>query len=351
MESFETVHEQPSVRTGATWSKEVFRDGSGQEVQAMVKTFRDSRADHFLEVNLHREACRLSSGVVRVLDNSIEKGYLRLKLELCEQGTLLDVLKTERMPPSLEILIATYDSMLTTIATLHAKRIVHRCIDMSNWLVTAAGEVKLTDFGQAKSIKSKETLQMHTIQGNRAYLEQNLLSGTNIVHSPFADDIWSLGKVFFEFAVRKMYKNLNTFNQQQLDEKVARELSSYGCPPLTHLVLGMLHTDPRQRLTAESALEALHKLQLCPQPQDAFDGPCPSCISTPEVTFPCGHTACTQCWKQKVEECVKLECPTCQQELHIDDLLKSAGAPRALKLEVLKTFQAACEQRKKSWKR
>lgn len=351
MESFEAQHEKPSVPTDAEWSREVFRDSSGQEVQAMVKTFRDSRADHFLEVNLHREACRLCPGVVRVLDNNIEKGFLKLKLELCEQGSLLDVLKADRMPPKLEKLIATYDSMLTTIATLHAKRIAHRCIDMSNWLVTAAGEVKLSDFGQAKSIKSKETLQTHTIQGNRAYLEQSLLTGTAIVHSPFADDIWSLGKVFFEFAVRKAYMHLNTFNQQQLDEKIVRELSSFGCPPLTHLILGMLHTDPKQRLTAQSALEALHNLQLSPQTQDAFDGPCPSCIGTPEVTFPCRHAACTQCWKQKVDECVKLECPTCQQELQIDDLLKNTEAPRALKLEVLKTFQMACELRKKSWKR
>lgn len=333
----------------AIWRREAYRDGSGREVQAIVKTFKISRADSFLEVNLHREACRLCPGVVRVLDNSIEEGRLCLKLEFCEQGSLFDVMGTAKTPFALGQLMQWYGSMLSTLATLHENRIVHRCIDLSNWLVTAEGEVKLSDFGQGKVIKSKETYQVHSIRMNRAYLERDLLNGTAVVHSPFAEDMWSLGKVFFELAVRKVFDHLNTFSQLQLEEKVTRELTSFGCPPLTQLVLGMLHTDSSQRFSAQAALEALR--QISPQAQEAFEGPCPSCLSSPVMAFQCGHASCAQCWRQKVDECVKLECPTCQRDLQLDDLLKNTEVPRELKLEVLKRFQSACEGRKKSWKR
>jgi len=332
-----------------TWEREKFIEGNGRKVDALVKTFKLGRADHFLEVNVHREACRLCPGVVRVLDNNIEGGVLRLKLEFCEQGSLLEVLRTTKTTPALGQLVQWYDSMLTTLATLHENRIAHRCIDLSNWLMTASGEVKLSDFGQAKIIKSKETLQFHSIRMNKAYLERDLLNGTDVVHSPFADDMWSLGKVFFEMAVRKVFEHLNTFSQLHLEQKVTRELTSFGCPQLTQLVLGMLHTDSNQRLSAQAALETLRKIT--PQMQEAFEGPCPSCLNSPVMTFPCGHASCAQCWRQKVDECVKLECATCLRELQVDDLLKNTEVSRELKLEVLRRFQSACEGRKKSWKR
>lgn len=358
----EAVHSRPSGSTN--WLREVLTDSNGKELPTLIKVFLIHGPDNFLEVNLHRTASKLTNGVVKFIESDINDGILKMRLEFCAKGSLLDILSGQEAPIPFPQLIQWYQSMLSTISILHQNRIAHRCLDLSNWVVNSNNEVKLTDFGQAKTIKSQLTVSSYSIRGNRDYVEPGLAKMVEdaesagwteeekrIEYSPFADDMWSLGKVFFEMAVRKVYAYLNTFTSQALYDKVTNELSSYGSPVLIKLVLGMMHHDPNLRLTAAQALSVMQTFNEKPELQEAFDGPCPECISTSALQLACGHKMCLKCVRQAIMDYVRIECVTCQSIEPVDDLLNKTNLSRETKYDILQLLQSSCEQRKKTWKR
>lgn len=117
-----------------------------------------------------------------------------LVMELVVGEPLSDVLAREGQLP----LGHTLDMLEQTGRALnaaHAIGLVHRDVKPGNILITPAGQVKLTDFGIAKSMGASAVTQTGMVVGTAQYISPEQAMGH---HTTPAGDVYSLGVVGYE---------------------------------------------------------------------------------------------------------------------------------------------------------
>lgn len=137
---------------------------------------------------------------------------------------------------------------------LHTKRVIHRDIKPSNILVSANGDIKLSDFGISKSV-SDSFSRCATFCGTVTYMSPERIN--NAPYS-YAADIWSLGVTLLECATGKYpYAGF----QGPVDLMLHIVNDQPPVPPdtlsdsLRHLLDCFLEKDPEKRQTAQQLLE------------------------------------------------------------------------------------------------
>jgi serine/threonine-protein kinase len=119
-----------------------------------------------------RVAARLAhKNIVQTLDLGCEDGRWYVVLELCE-GCSLDraraLLGPRGVSPGLAVAIA--GEMLAGLDHAHELGVVHRDVTPQNVFLCASGEVKLLDFGLAKSRDAPRRTEPGIVKGSVAYL-------------------------------------------------------------------------------------------------------------------------------------------------------------------------------------
>lgn len=108
--------------------------------------------------------------------------------------------------------IKAWMGMLTrAVWFCHENFVLHRDIKPNNLLIAADGEVKLADFGLARSFSDPYKIMTSNVI-TRWYRPPELLFGAK--HYSGAVDIWSVGLVFAELVIRTPYIAGNTEMQQ-----------------------------------------------------------------------------------------------------------------------------------------
>ena len=214
--------------------------------------------------------------IVQVLDLGQAKGHYYLVLELVDGWDLNQILNRVKavrgfeLPPTLALFIV--GEVCRALAYAHGRRrdgrpmgIVHRDISPHNVLVSAEGEVKLTDFGIAKAMvrRGENTLQ-GVIKGKLAFMSPEQAS------SAFIDarsDLFSIGTLLYlMFTGKRPFEaptDLESILRVQKADFVAPELVSPElAPQVAEMINKAMKLRPSERYqTADAFLEAIEDVQ------------------------------------------------------------------------------------------
>ncbi|KAH3901217.1 probable Serine/threonine-protein kinase KIN28 [Saccharomycodes ludwigii] len=180
-------------------------EGTTVKRNVAIKEIKTSEFKDGLDMSAIREVKYLQElkhvNVIELVDIYNEKGNLNLVLEF--------------LPADLEMIIKD-SSILFTQADIkswllmalrgvhhcHRNFILHRDLKPNNLLLAPDGQLKLADFGLARSIPSpQEQLTSNVV--TRWYRAPELLFGAK--HYTWAVDIWSIGVIFAELMLRIPY--------------------------------------------------------------------------------------------------------------------------------------------------
>lgn len=139
--------------------------------------------------------------LIRIFDIAGSGNTVFLTMELVEGGSLEERLRQGALPVDEAIRLGI--QILEGLRVLHALRIVHRDVKPGNVLLTAAGDVKLADFGLARQLERDETraTRHDALLGTVQYLSPEQALGEEV--DP-RSDLYSFGVVIFEMLTGRL---------------------------------------------------------------------------------------------------------------------------------------------------
>ncbi|HEX8870243.1 MAG TPA: serine/threonine-protein kinase [Lentzea sp.] len=212
--------------------------------QVALKELRTSETERVLSEA--RTAGRLNSpNVVAIHDVITDDGVTYIVMELVEAPTLTDLMARRTFTEDEVASIGL--QTLNALEAAHAAGIVHRDVKPSNIMVAPDGTVKLTDFGIARAMDDPGLTATGGIMGSPGYMAPELFAGQP--PSP-ASDLWALGATMFHaIEGRSPFQRdttAATMHAIMYDEPVLQRARG----PLATVIMGLLHQNPAQRLTA-----------------------------------------------------------------------------------------------------
>lgn len=190
-------------------------------------------------------------------------GYPCIIMEYVDGQTL-----AERVRPcgplGLAETVFIFQAVVEAIDYTHNHGVVHRDIKSNNIKISSAGEVKLLDFGIAKSEASKGLTATGSVIGTLEYLSpEQLMGGVADARS----DIWALGVLLYEIAVGRVPFEALTIGElckkiQKVDYAPAAVLNPTVPREITAIITRCLRKNPTDRYrTARDLLEDTKRLR------------------------------------------------------------------------------------------
>ncbi|MBL4883688.1 MAG: serine/threonine protein kinase [Planctomycetaceae bacterium] len=206
--------------------------------------------------------------IVRSFGGVCEDKQRFYAMELVEGGTLWDKIQSHGQLPWMKV-VEWGRQMCAGLAYAHDKQVVHRDVKPNNFLLTKAGQVKLSDFGLVSVMsEAKLTADGRTL-GTVQYMSPEQIRGKpKLTHR---SDIYSLGCVFYEMLTgHSPFEGDNpaVILQAHLKKTPASICAvNRDCPVvLEQLVFDMLAKDPEDRpATATIVSERLLQLKESPR--------------------------------------------------------------------------------------
>jgi eukaryotic-like serine/threonine-protein kinase len=131
--------------------------------------------------------------IVAVYDYGEAEGVTYIAMEYVEGRPLNEFLVADA-PMDLSACIACMTQLLGALDYAHARGVVHRDIKPANILVTAAAQIKVTDFGVAK-IESSTLTQVGDVIGTPSYMSPEQFRGERV---DGRSDIFAAGVLLYQ---------------------------------------------------------------------------------------------------------------------------------------------------------
>src|SRR6266404_3340314 len=159
------------------------------------------------------------------------EGHSFIVMQYVEGETLADIIRPQAL--SADRLLPLSRQIVGALAEAHAHGIIHRDIKPKNIMVTNSEQVKVLDFGLAKTIQQKQSSeaaadsvshlsQLGLVPGTVAYMSPEQLRGEKL---DYRSDIFSLGTVLYEMATGK-----NPYAQETNAEIISAVLTIKPAP-------------------------------------------------------------------------------------------------------------------------
>ena len=207
--------------------------------------------------------------IARLHDGGMtDGGRPYLVMELVEGTSIID--HCRQLDLDLDARLKLFDAICSAVAHAHQRLVVHRDLKPSNILVTAAGEVKLLDFGIAKLLASTEqgrgTDHAATQTGfgllTPSYAAPEQLRGEPITT---ATDVHGLGLVLYELLTDRRMFELKGLLPSEIEQQICEapvtppSMRSEGRRAhlegdLDAIVMKAVGKEPRERYRSASAL-------------------------------------------------------------------------------------------------
>jgi serine/threonine protein kinase len=208
------------------------RGDPGFQKFCVIKKVISERSDHGKSIRFLDEAkvvLRLAhANLVPTIDAGEHAGEFYIAMELVEGKDLREVwnrcVRTRSRIP-LDVALHVAREVARALAYVHAYgdlKLVHRDVAPPNILLSYFGEVKLTDFGLARSVLKQEHTAPGIVFGRAAYLAPEQARGES---ADARSDIYSLGVVVWELLTGHQYLQL-----QNLDPATAMSLVRHPKP-------------------------------------------------------------------------------------------------------------------------
>ena len=233
-------------------------------VKILKKQFADN-AD--IAQKFKREATAIANlsdtNIVNILDVGTQDDIDYIVMELVTGKTLKELINfSGKLSFNTAIKIAL--QIAKALDCAHRNNIIHRDIKPQNILVTESGEVKVTDFGIAKSTDSQTITNTTSIIGSAHYLSPEQAKGTYI---DFRSDIYSFGIVIYEMVTGRL-----PFEGDSPVTVALKHLQEEPVPPkninsaipdsLNKLILKAIEKEPIKRYqNAKEMIQDLQKIQ------------------------------------------------------------------------------------------
>src|ERR1700733_4120864 len=222
-----------------------------------------------------RALARLNHPNIAKLHNALHaENQLVLLMEFIEGETLESMFSAGRLP--LDTGLEYVKQILLALGYAHQQGVVHRDVTPANVIVTAGGEVKLTDFGLSKSYGDPLLSQCGEVLGSLPYLAPEQLKGAT--QPDRRSDLYSAGAILYEHLTGQKPFGANrrlapVLTDSDGDPRPPSELNPSLSVEWDEIMRRALARDPVHRYqSAEEFLEAIAQLD---QPTGEADLPLP----------------------------------------------------------------------------
>ncbi|MFN2240263.1 MAG: protein kinase, partial [Thermoanaerobaculia bacterium] len=238
-----------------------------RELERMValKILRPERASGEGLMRFRREVAVArgisSPRLVRVFDIGASDNAIYLTMELIEGESLKERLR--RGPLTVEESIGISSAILEGLDALHSAGVIHRDVKPGNVLLGRSGEIKLADFGLARSeLETSGVTHSGALLGTSEYVSPEQALGRDI---EARSDLYSLGILMYETLTGRLpfpAESALGILLERLKNRAPdpRALNSQVPRWLSRLILRLMERRPADRYaSAHAVLEDLHR--------------------------------------------------------------------------------------------
>ncbi|RKP06191.1 kinase-like domain-containing protein, partial [Thamnocephalis sphaerospora] len=207
----------------------------------------------FSEIKIHQSM--VHKYIVRFLSCFEDTANVYMVLELCEQKSLMDMLKRRRRLTEPETRFF-FRQIIEATRYMHSQHVIHRDLKLGNVFLTSDMNVKIGDFGLAAMLQDDDE-RKKTICGTPNYIAPEILFDVDNGHS-YEVDVWSLGVILYTMLfgrppfqtkdVKEIYKKIREISYQ-----FPRDIAA--CDEAKDLISALLNKNPLARPTLDEVLK------------------------------------------------------------------------------------------------
>jgi serine/threonine protein kinase len=185
--------------------------------------------------------------------------FFFIVMEFCVDGDLKDRIESGYHALTEERTIHWFHQLTLAVQYLHSKGIIHRDLKSQNVFLTAAGDVRLGDFGLCRSERGVRTSHRSTLThaGTDCYMAPEMLNSSSYGKPA---DIWGLGCILYELLTGEFMWELdgilgaNILQKKNYLDGLMRKIPEIVSPCPRKLLRALLDADPSRRPTGTEIL-------------------------------------------------------------------------------------------------